>query len=340
MESQRGVTLTSLVIYIIVLLIIVGILGTITATLQGNIKEIYREGTNNAEIDKFNVYFLKEVKKQGNEIYTISENEIIFTTGSKYTFSNSDKSIYLNNNIKIAENIETCRFFSKEEYDKTIIVVTIEAIKGEEKIIEYVLSNRAYSPSYEDESMLPYEYKELEYIESTGTQYIDTLINPTNNMSVDMTIQLKTTGGDQKFFGSYGSGNGCQLGVLGDKWRAGNGGWQISGQNSILATLDKTRIAINGNTWTFNNEDLSFENLTITEYESSILLCGVKYLGNVFQYANIKVYYLKIYDNEILVRNMIPCYRKSDNEVGMYDTVNDEFYNNQGTGDFIAGPEN
>ena len=39
-----------------------------------------------------------------------------------------------------------------------------------------------------------------------------------------------------------------------------------------------------------------------------------------------------------LVRNLIPCYRNSDNVVGLYDIVNNVFYTNDGTGDFIAGP--
>lgn len=150
MESQKGVTLTSLVIYIMLVLIIVGILATITATFQGNLKEINKEGTKNTEIDKFNVYFLKEVKKQGNDIDSITDVEIIFTLGDKYTFR--DNCIYLNENIKISENIENCIFSSSLVNGKTVITVTIKAKNAEEKTMEYVLSNEEYTSSYEDES--------------------------------------------------------------------------------------------------------------------------------------------------------------------------------------------
>jgi hypothetical protein len=34
-----------------------------------------------------------------------------------------------------------------------------------------------------------------------------------------------------------------------------------------------------------------------------------------------------------------PCYRKSDNVPGWYDTANDVFYPNEGTGVFIVGPD-
>ena len=47
--------------------------------------------------------------------------------------------------------------------------------------------------------------------------------------------------------------------------------------------------------------------------------------------------YCKIYNSDVLVRNFIPCYRKSDSVAGMYDTVNGVFYTNQGTGSFVVG---
>lgn len=45
----------------------------------------------------------------------------------------------------------------------------------------------------------------------------------------------------------------------------------------------------------------------------------------------------KIYDEHELERDFIPCYRKSDNVIGMYDLVYKEFYTNQGTGVFTKG---
>ena len=152
MNSQKGVTLTSLVIYIIVVLIVLGILAVISGSFQGNLREIYAEGTNNAEIDKFNVYFLKEVKRQGNEISTISNNEIVFTTGNKYKFNSASQCVFLNDSIKIAENIEKCNFSTNIENERTVITVTIKAVNGEEKTIEYVLAKDIIIGNYEDES--------------------------------------------------------------------------------------------------------------------------------------------------------------------------------------------
>ena len=52
------------------------------------------------------------------------------------------------------------------------------------------------------------------------------------------------------------------------------------------------------------------------------------------QKSSIKLYDLQCYSNEVLVRNFIPCFRKSDEEIGLYDIINGEFYTNQGTGKF------
>ena len=54
--------------------------------------------------------------------------------------------------------------------------------------------------------------------------------------------------------------------------------------------------------------------------------------------AELKMYYFKAYDEYgNIALDLIPCYRKSDNEIGMYDTVNQTFLTNQGTGTFVKG---
>ena len=55
--------------------------------------------------------------------------------------------------------------------------------------------------------------------------------------------------------------------------------------------------------------------------------------------SSMRLYKLKMWTDDILVRDFIPCYRKSDNVVGMYDLVNGKFYTNEGTGEFVKGPD-
>ena len=51
-----------------------------------------------------------------------------------------------------------------------------------------------------------------------------------------------------------------------------------------------------------------------------------------------RVYWFKIYDNGTLARDFVPC-KNASGAVGLYDTVDGQFYANAGTGTFTAGPE-
>ena len=73
---------------------------------------------------------------------------------------------------------------------------------------------------------------------------------------------------------------------------------------------------------------------------SSMILFGAPNNENtvdLFSAYNMKVYRLKLYENDVLVREYVPCYRVSDNEIGLYELVNNVFYPNNGTGTFNKG---
>lgn len=48
-----------------------------------------------------------------------------------------------------------------------------------------------------------------------------------------------------------------------------------------------------------------------------------------------RIYYYQQKRDGELVADFVPCYRKSDNKPGMYDLVTNEFFSNQGTGQFL-----
>ena len=87
--------------------------------------------------------------------------------------------------------------------------------------------------------------------------------------------------------------------------------------------------------------------------ERSFLLFARDYNGSINSFcpSTIKVFSNKIWINNNLIRDYIPCYsittvinadgiKVPANTKGMYDLVEGKFYTNQGSGeDFIAGPE-
>ena len=190
---------------------------------------------------------------------------------------------------------------------------------------------------------LPSGYTELEYIESTGTQYIDTGIAPDETMDLDLLgINLTQTSGSVRF-GSRVALNDSSFALITTTSNFARFDYGISNYGfNFSGTYDRI---------TFNHTTL-----TATAYRNGVVLDSVSFsqsafssIYNIYLFAfnsagqiipagGYKVRYCKLWKSGNLVRNLIPAKRNSDNEIGMYDTVNNVFYQNAGTGEFTAGP--
>lgn len=122
MKSERGVTLTSIMIYVIALTTTVIVVGAMITYFYKNIKYVSSNTAANAEFTKFNVFFTDDINVEGNNIKTWDTqdlNYIVFSkTGNQYTFK--DGGIYLNK-AKICKDIDTC-VFSYDDNTKNIYV--------------------------------------------------------------------------------------------------------------------------------------------------------------------------------------------------------------------------
>jgi hypothetical protein len=202
-------------------------------------------------------------------------------------------------------------------------------------------------------SLLPEDYSRVEYIESTGTQYIDTGIVPNENYGfmVDLYIDVNidTTSPSVKILGSSLNNEGGWGGPMLGSWAATEGGgmtWFSGSRGWINPNL----IAYTRMQCYFINDiySTSFNNLNLLKKKQTYNnICGSIYLFAIHSengaYINttshLKIYEYRAYDNSKIVQDFIPCYRKSDNVIGMYDTVNNQFYTNQGTGTFLKGKD-
>ena len=141
MKTEKGITLTNLVLYVIGLTIIASIVLGITNFFYQNIIRMEDSASSSAEYSKFNVAFIKEIKTPGIEITEIDNdhNYIIFSSGNKYEFKNNK--IY-KNKIAIANEVEKCEFSTYKYEKKTIVSVNV-AIgdkNGFEQRIDYTLA--------------------------------------------------------------------------------------------------------------------------------------------------------------------------------------------------------
>ncbi len=159
MREQRGVTLTSVVIYVMVMTIIVGIITAITAFFYSNTTQMNESATSLGEYNKFNTAFLAEVKKIDNEVYKIENDSqrIIFKSGTMFTFQ--DGGIY-QNRVKICTGVTNCKFSVKEQEEKQIVTVLIEIGQNAEfaKTTDYVLDDTDYQGSNEIQHVHNYKY--------------------------------------------------------------------------------------------------------------------------------------------------------------------------------------
>lgn len=126
MKNNKGITLTSLIIYVIGMTIMVGTIATLTSFFYKNIN-IGSINNDTTQYTKFSSIFSEEINRKDNSVVKCKElndetSYIIFSSGNQYTFNENSKSIY-KNNIKICENIEKCGFsytFVDSKYKITV----------------------------------------------------------------------------------------------------------------------------------------------------------------------------------------------------------------------------
>lgn len=113
MKSNKGITLISLITYIIGLTIVLALIATLTSFFYKNIsvKDINSDTT---QYTKFSSIFLEETSNKKNYVIdcksvTDGVSYIIFSSGNQYTFDENSRTIY-KNNIKICDNVEICDF--------------------------------------------------------------------------------------------------------------------------------------------------------------------------------------------------------------------------------------
>jgi len=200
---------------------------------------------------------------------------------------------------------------------------------------------------YVDGTRLPSAYQEVEYLQNTGSysltmQYIDTGIVPNaSTFKMDMKISDYTA---SYLFGLRQDSNmGLGITYSSSKWNIYHFGYHNN------ALFDSTSSDFLNNKTTiihWEEGNISFDvdgtvySCSPTGTLSTTMTMYLFHANNGTAPALVKIHYCKIYEGNTLVRDFVPCYRKSDNVAGMYDLVTNTLFVNQGRGaDFIVGPD-
>ena len=201
---------------------------------------------------------------------------------------------------------------------------------------------------------LPAAYQEVEYIQTDGAAYIDTGYVFSGAAQIEIKVYRASTE-RWNFFGADDANN-------------ARFSFEAAAKNNIISfegSHGSNRLTVSfsypiqtsGNAFTIHAKSFPNKLLLIdTDYmlygnnntsigtpltRSSYLLAQNHYDG-IRITAETRCYYCKIWDGQdkTLVRDFVPCYRKADGVIGMYDLANDLFYQNAaGTGAFSKGPD-
>lgn len=171
--------------------------------------------------------------------------------------------------------------------------------------------------------VVPDGYTQLEYIESTGTQYIDTGWKPAKGDTLTIESSLSSNANESGFAGYTSQWElyyDVNKNVL--AWSSGTTITALQIANSPVALNQKNTVQVR-----FDSAQSKGTGYLFTYRPGDYPFNGRIYSAAVKNSAG------------TILRNFIPAKRNSDNVIGLYDLANDVFYTNAGSGTFVAGAE-
>lgn len=184
--------------------------------------------------------------------------------------------------------------------------------------------------------LIPDGVELYDYIQSNGTQYIDTGYVPNNTSGIYLRAYCTTSGGNHQ--------------AIGCRQTSGDTRWWINYSTTLELSWNQWTATLTGytNTWTeveHNYMNSRSAKVNGTSYSVTYpTLANITYPAYLFNSCNQgnlgtgftgRISNVKITEGTTIVRNFLPCTYLG--EPGMWDTVENKFYRNQGTGQFTLG---
>lgn len=173
-----------------------------------------------------------------------------------------------------------------------------------------------------------------DYLESDGKAFINTAYKPKSTESAKLIVDMQfldTKGGR---VGSYSNSFRFYFGCYNGNLIIGNGSegnynHSIKQADTLKHTyiLDKNGLTEDSNNiikfYFYSNKALSSIQLNMPELPNGL--------------GKWKIYKYQCFEDDVLVRNFLPC--TYNGQCGMWDTVENRFYGNRGSGQFTVGNE-
>ena len=184
-----------------------------------------------------------------------------------------------------------------------------------------------------------YGYTQLSYIKSDGDSYINSKLRFTTDTEFEIGGRWNDISSTaQIFFGVWTSGGESLYGALQGKHWAQIGGTGTANAVALDSSYHIFSANANGIYIDENSVGTPTWSNVPTGYDIPILARQDGDSGINCQATNFEFGYCKIWQGGNLIRDFVPCKRNYDNAIGLYDKANNKFYQNNGTGEIIAGP--
>lgn len=140
--------------------------------------------------------------------------------------------------------------------------------------------------------------------------------------------------------GGSGSEQFCFFGYYGSKSQWAWGSYFYGPKESLNTIYEADATFKNGDQQIVLNGVSGSSNKTGTaDGTATFYIFGRNNSGSIGNQTVMRFYYLQIYMDGVLVRDYVPCYRKADSVIGMYDLVTNSFFTNAGSGTFEKGDD-
>ena len=361
-KKNKGFTVIELITSFTLASVIMIILFNIILILKDNLSEVNAKTNMLVEKDNLSYNINKRFKEKEISSITMCEDgdkcyEFTYSdnTSDKLIYSNTDKTITFNNyTFDIIDGITVEEPTITEHYD------TMSSTKYNGYFIIHIpikIDNKDYSikvvkhfntdslvidfPKYEYDSD-GNKYTVIEYLESTGTQYIDSNIA----LNVDTTIEsdFEFTQVASYYATPYGyvlNSNNNALGIYcyaspGSVYTAFGSAIDVAYNDDIVGKR-KYYVHNKNGLWVNDVKKVSYNNIVVSTSSNPIIIFARRGSdNNIKRNAFMKLYLFKIYDNDKLVRDYIPVI-DSNSRPCLFDKVSRECYYNQGSGEFLYG---
>lgn len=193
--------------------------------------------------------------------------------------------------------------------------------------------------AYIGATLLPSGYTRLSYIESTGTQYIDTGFMPNQDTKIKVVVSdWSTEEKSTSLWGTQSSSSDRYDLYIASKniYKSYYGGASVEFGASV-SYADTVTIERVGNVITIGENSLT-NTATTFACTTSLYLFAHNNGGALANKASFRMHSCQIYEKDTIVRDYVPCKNESG-VVGLYDLVSATFYADAAGGAFVAGED-